>query len=128
MLMSYAAVAAQGALVASTYNTQSVKIPPAPTQREIIVNITNPQTIQSLRAVKPRNLKAHADLAIAQTQHTSNSRKSETSSIPTVDIKCIGWFTLRVSNKAMSSVVIEFTKPEDANKIVDEVQRWREPW
>jgi hypothetical protein len=196
---SYAAVAAQGALAASTYNTQSVKIPPAPIQREIIVNIRNPHTIQSLRAMNPRNLKAHVDRAISQSEneHVANikimsvnqlksrdiSIKTITNNemqvfrqftedwaprlgngtsvrnptygvlvhgirtstmdvdkfeetrdiilqdnkpfIPTADIKYIRWLTKRTVNKTVSSVVIEFTKPEDANKIIDEGLVWQ---
>merc|ERR1711881_523674 len=57
--MSYAAAAAHGALAASTYSTQNVRIASAPVQREIIVNIRNAQTIQSLRAMNPRAMKAH---------------------------------------------------------------------
>jgi hypothetical protein len=66
---SYAAVAAQGGLATSIYNTQSVKTPPAQTQREIIVNVRNAQTIQSLRAMNPRNLKSHIERAIAQSEN-----------------------------------------------------------
>lgn len=195
---SYAAVAAQGALAASTYNTQRVKTP-APLQREIIVNIRNPQTTQSLRAMNPRNLKAHVDRAIAQSENehianikimsanqlksgdlsiktitnsemqalrqftedwtprlgngtsvrnptygvlahgirtsTMNVKKFEETRdiilqdnkpfIPTADIKYIGWLTRRASNKTMSSVIIEFTRPEDANKIIDEGLVWQ---
>jgi hypothetical protein len=56
--MSYAAVAAHGALAASTYTIQNVYTAPAPVQREIIVNIRNAQTIQALRAMNPRTMKA----------------------------------------------------------------------
>jgi len=201
MPMSYAAAAAQGGLAASIYNaqTQSVKTPPAPAQREIIVNIRNPQTIQSLRAMNPRNLKAHVDRAIAQSENehivslkimSANQLKSGDLSIrtatnsemqllrqftedwtprigngtsvrnptygvlvhgirtstmdtdkfeetrdailqdnkpfiPTADIKYIGWLTRKAPTKAMSSIIIEFTKPEDANKIIDEGLVWQ---
>jgi hypothetical protein len=90
--MSYAAVAAHGALAASTYNTQNVHTAPAPVQREIIVNIRNAQTIQTLRAINPRTMKAHIDNAIAQSEneHVSkittilaNQLKSEDLSIRT---------------------------------------------
>ncbi len=69
--LSYAAAAAQGGLAASIYNTQTrnAKTTPGPIQREIIVNIRNPQTIQSLRTMNPRNLKAHVDQAIAQSEN-----------------------------------------------------------
>jgi hypothetical protein len=39
--------------------------------------------------------------------------------LSTVDIKYIGWLTRKQPNKAMSSISIEFTIPEDANKIID---------
>lgn len=39
---------------------------------------------------------------------------------PTADIKYIGWLTRKVPAKAMSSIIIEFTRLEDANKIIDE--------
>jgi hypothetical protein len=67
--MSYAAAAAHGAMAASTYSTQNVRIAPAPVQREIIVNIRNPHIIQTLRAMNPRTMKAHVDIAIAQSEN-----------------------------------------------------------
>jgi hypothetical protein len=36
------------------------------TQREVIVNIRDPLTVQSLRVMNPRNLKAHVERAIEQ--------------------------------------------------------------
>jgi hypothetical protein len=35
------------------------------------------------------------------------------------EIKYIRWLTCNAPTKAASSVVIEFSKPEDANKIID---------
>ncbi|KIV98682.1 uncharacterized protein PV09_09538 [Verruconis gallopava] len=57
-LMSYAAAAAHGALIANTHM-----------QREIIINIRNAQTIQHLRAMNPRIMKAYIDTAIAQSEN-----------------------------------------------------------
>jgi hypothetical protein len=54
--MSYAAAAARGVPLAGTYNAQSIKQPPAQTQRKVIMNIRDPLTIQSLRAMNPSNL------------------------------------------------------------------------
>jgi ribosomal protein L20 len=196
--ISYAAVAAHGALAASTYNTQNVYTAPAPVQREIIVNIRNAQTIQTLRAMNPRTMKTHVDNAIAQSENehvskittmSANQLKSGDLSIrtatnsemqmlrqftddwvhrigdgtsvrthtygvlvhgirtrtmnierfeevraeilqankaflPTADIKYIGWLTRKRPDKTMSSIVIEFTKPEDANKIIKEGLVW----
>jgi hypothetical protein len=45
--------------------------------------------------------------------------------IPTADIKYIGWLTGKPPNKRMSSVIIEFTRPEDANKMIDEGLVWQ---
>jgi hypothetical protein len=45
--------------------------------------------------------------------------------IPTADIKYIGWLNRTLPpNKTMSSIVIEFTRPEDANKIIKEGLVW----
>jgi hypothetical protein len=64
--MSYAAAAARGILLAATYNAQSVQQPSAQTQREVIMNIRDPLTVQSLRAMNPSNLKIHVQRAIEQ--------------------------------------------------------------
>ena len=197
--MSYAAAAARGVPLAGTYNTQSLKAPPMQTQREVIMNIRDPLTIQSLRAINPRNLKAHVERAI---EHSGNenivnvkivssnqlksgdlSIKTATSSkvealrqfaddwahpigngvtvriptygvlahgirtstmdmdkfeenknqilqdnrpfIPRAEIKHIGWLTRDAAAKTASTITIEFTKPEDANKIIDEGLIWQ---
>ncbi|KAH6198114.1 hypothetical protein HBI42_237960 [Parastagonospora nodorum] len=64
--VSYAAVAARNLPPAGTYTTQALKAPSAQIQREVIINIRDPFTIQSLRAMNPRNLKAHVERAINQ--------------------------------------------------------------
>lgn len=60
--LSYAAAAARGTPLASTYNAQSLKAPSVQTQHEVMMNIR----IQSLRAMNPRNLKAHMEHAVDQ--------------------------------------------------------------
>ncbi|KAK0841758.1 hypothetical protein LTS02_016735 [Friedmanniomyces endolithicus] len=40
--------------------------------------------------------------------------------IPRAEIKYIGRLTRKVPSRSASSVIIEFTKPEDANKIINE--------
>ncbi|PCD25894.1 hypothetical protein AU210_012328 [Fusarium oxysporum f. sp. radicis-cucumerinum] len=45
--------------------------------------------------------------------------------IPNAEIKYIGWLTISSSTKSASSVVVEFTRPEDANKIIDEGLIWQ---
>jgi hypothetical protein len=64
--VSYAAAAARGLPLAGTYNTQSRRAPIVQTQRKVIVNIRDLLTVQSLRAINLRNLKAHVERAIEQ--------------------------------------------------------------
>ncbi|KAF5669921.1 hypothetical protein FDENT_11387 [Fusarium denticulatum] len=45
--------------------------------------------------------------------------------IPTAEIKYIGWLTRASSAKSASSAVVEFTRPEDANKVIDEGLIWQ---
>ena len=45
--------------------------------------------------------------------------------IPRAEIKYVGWLTRNAVSKSASSVIIEFTKPEDANKIIDEGMVWQ---
>jgi hypothetical protein len=199
MPTSYAAVVAHGAATANTYNTQAIKATSPQAQREIIVNIRNAHTIQSLRAMNPRNLKAHIERALTQSEneHVSNikimstnqlksgdlSIRTSTNSemqalrtftedwthriglgasvhnptfgvlvhgirtntmdmakvdeikanillenrpfLPNADIKYIGWLRGKTPVKAMTSIIIEFSKPEDANKIIDEGLVWQ---
>jgi hypothetical protein len=91
--MNYAAAAARGIPLAVTHNAQSVKQPSAQTQCEVIMNIRDPLTIQSLRAMNPSNLTLHIQRAIEQSGNeniasvkivSSNQLKSEDLSIKTV--------------------------------------------
>ena len=196
---SYAAAAARGAAVAGIYNTQSLRTPLLQMQREVIVNIRDPITVQSLRAMNPRNLKAHVERAVEQSgnEHIASvkivssnqlksgdlSVKTTTSSevealkqftddwvhrigngavvqiptygiivhgirtsamdmdkqeenktqilqdnrpfIPRAEIKYMGWLTRNATAKTASSIIIEFTRPEDANKMIDEGLIWQ---
>jgi hypothetical protein len=199
-LRTYASVAAGNGLATSIHNPlNQLKAPPAQILREIIVNIRNPLTVASLRAMNPRSLKAHVDRAIEQSgnEHiekiktaSTNQLKSgdlsiktatasdmevlrqfaedwehrvgngatvriptygvlvhgiRTSSmdveqfeetrdnilqenkpfIPNAGIKYIGWLTRTFSTKSASSVIVEFTRPQDANKIIDEGLIWQ---
>ena len=45
--------------------------------------------------------------------------------IPQAEIKHVGWLTRNAPTKAASSITIEFTKAEDANKIIDEGLVWQ---
>ncbi|KAH0430371.1 hypothetical protein CcaCcLH18_07883 [Colletotrichum camelliae] len=56
---SYASVAARGGLAGSMYNSLSQKACQLQILREIIVDIRDPITIASIRAMNPRSLKAH---------------------------------------------------------------------
>ncbi|KAL5318135.1 hypothetical protein ACEPPN_013193 [Leptodophora sp. 'Broadleaf-Isolate-01'] len=40
--------------------------------------------------------------------------------IPNTDIKYIRWLSRAASTKSASTIIVEFTNPEDANKIIDE--------
>ncbi|KAI1315997.1 hypothetical protein F5Y16DRAFT_414742 [Xylariaceae sp. FL0255] len=185
---TYAAMASKG-LATSIHNTQHLKTTPKQTQREIIVNIKDSLTIANLRAMNPRNLKAHIDHAIEQilssnqlrsgdlSIKTATTREMETLKqftgdwthrigngayvrlptygilvhgirtnsvnlekiedlrneilmdnkpfIPNAEIKFIGWLSRKSLTKSASSIIIEFTEPEDANKIIDEGLIWQ---
>ena len=197
--LSYAAMAARGAPLAGTSNTQVPRMAPMQTQREVVVTIRDPSTVLSLRAMNPRNLNAHVERGIAQSgnEHinsikvlSSNQLKSgdlsirtatnkevealkqfaddwvhrignratlrittygiiahgmRTSTIdmdrfeetrdqllldnkpfiPQAEIRYVGWLTRNALTKAASSVIIEFSKAEDANKIIDEGLIWQ---
>ncbi|TGO54105.1 hypothetical protein BELL_1540g00010 [Botrytis elliptica] len=162
-------------------------------QREIIVEITDAGTIESLRTKPPRNLQNHVDRAIEQSKNShiekirsasANQLKSGDLSIktlnrsdaealkrfaedwiarlgkgtsirlptygilvhgirissmdmekfdeikaellhdnrafvPNADIKYIGWLSRAALTKSASTIIVEFTNPEDANKIID---------
>lgn len=45
--------------------------------------------------------------------------------IPGAGIKYIGWLTRTSAAKAASSIIIEFTRHQDANKIIDEGLIWQ---
>jgi hypothetical protein len=45
--------------------------------------------------------------------------------IPRADIKFVGWLTRKTPTKSASSIIVDFTQPEDANKIIDEGFIWR---
>lgn len=196
---SYASVAARGGLTGSMHNPQNQRLSQVQTLREIIVNIRDPTTITSIRAMNPRNLKAHVDRAIEQSTNehisklktvsanqlksgdlsikTATAKDMETlrefaqdwehrlgngavvriptygilahgirtstmdmerftelrdellqdnkAFVPTAEIKYIGWLTRSASTKAASSVIVELSKAEDANKLIDEGLIWQ---
>lgn len=45
--------------------------------------------------------------------------------IPNAEIKYIGWLTRSSPTKSASSIIVEFMKAEDANKIIDEGLIWQ---
>jgi hypothetical protein len=45
--------------------------------------------------------------------------------IPNAEIKYIGWLTRSSATKSASSVIVEFAKAEDANRIIDEGLIWQ---
>ncbi|PSN59123.1 hypothetical protein BS50DRAFT_659047 [Corynespora cassiicola Philippines] len=160
---TYATVAARGSVPTGIQNTQSIRVPSVQTQREVVVNIRNTFTIQNLRAINPRNLKAHSgnknlvnvkivssnqlksgDLSI----RTASSNEAEalkqfadnwaqqissraTVQIPTYSILAHGIrtssldLTRNAPTKSASTIIVEFTKAENANKIIDEGLVWQ---
>lgn len=83
-IRTYASVAAGNGLVASIHNPlNQYKAPPAQVLREIVVNIRNPLTISSLRAMNPCSLKAHVDRAIEQSgnEHIDNIKTMSTNQL-----------------------------------------------
>lgn len=90
--VTYTAIAARGRTLAGIYNAQSPKRPFTQAQRKVIVNIRDSFTIQSLKAINPRNLKAYVKRAIEQSRNenitnvkivSSNQLKSGDLSIKT---------------------------------------------
>ncbi|KXH36077.1 hypothetical protein CSAL01_13380 [Colletotrichum salicis] len=73
-VQSYASVAIQGGLAGSIHNPHNQRAPQIQTLRKIIMNIKDPITITSLRAINHRSLKAHVDRAIEQSSN-ENIRK-----------------------------------------------------
>lgn len=71
--VSYAAIAARGAMLAGTANTQVPRMPPMQTQHKVVVNIRDPSTLLSLRAIKLRNLNAHIERGITQSRNKNIS-------------------------------------------------------
>ena len=196
---TYASIVARSGLASSMHNPVNHRTSPVQAQREIIVNIRDPVTITSIRAMGPRSLKAHVDRAIEQSNNehikrikvvSSNRLKSgdlsiktvtsaetealrqfaedwehrigsgatvripaygvlahgiRTSSIdmersyelregllqhnkpfiPNAEIKYIGWLTKSSASKSASSVIVEFARAEDANRIIDEGLVWQ---
>ena len=196
---TYASIVARSGLASSMHNPVNHRMSPVQAQREIIVNIRDPVTITSIRAMSPRSLKANVDRAIEQSNNehikqikviSSNQLKSgdlsiktvtsaetealrqfaedwehrigngatvriltygvlahgiRTSSmdmerfdelragllqdnkpfIPNADIKYIGWLTKSSASKSASSVIVEFARAEDANRIIDEGLVWQ---
>ncbi|KAJ0142746.1 Uncharacterized protein HZ326_14426 [Fusarium oxysporum f. sp. albedinis] len=45
--------------------------------------------------------------------------------ILTAEIKYIGWLTRSLSAKSASSAMVEFIRPEDANKVINEGLIWQ---
>ncbi|KAF7670723.1 pol-like protein [Alternaria burnsii] len=190
--MGYAAAAGREVPLAGTYNAQSVKKPSAQTQREVIMNIRDPLTVQDLRTMNSSNLqignenivnvkivsskqlksgelsiktasskevKALRQFAddwahrigsgttvkvptfgvLAHGTRTSTMDMSKLDEIraqilqdnrpfiPRAGIRHIGWFTRDATTKTATTTTIEFTKPEDANKIIDEGLILQEP-
>ena len=86
-LLSYAAVATGGALSSSVHSTQSVKTLPLQAQREIIVSISQPFTVECVRAMYIRSLKSHIEGAFEQShnEHITNTKTMSTNQLKSED-------------------------------------------
>ncbi|KAI3545670.1 zinc knuckle [Colletotrichum abscissum] len=180
-VQSYASVAARGGLAGSMHNPCNQRASQTQILREIIVNIRDPITIASIRAMNPRSLKAHVDRAIEQSSNehirklktvSANQLKSGDLSVKTAtakDMEALRQFAedwenhigngaavriptygvlahgIRTSSmnmdrfteirddllqdnkakKTASSVVVELSRAEDANKLIDEGLIWQ---
>jgi hypothetical protein len=197
---SYASVLSGGGAPASKPVTIATKTSSfIQAQREIIVKIADPSTIENLRSKNPRTLQAHVDRAIEQSKNrnietikvasanqlksgdlsikTTSTEKAEALKqfaddwtsrigsgtsvqiptygiiahgirtrsmemekfeeirtellqdnkpfIPRAEIKYVGWLSRSALTKSASSIIVEFTSPEDANKIIDEGLIWQ---
>jgi hypothetical protein len=196
---TYAAMASKGIPTTVRQNPIPMSTLSTQAQREIVVNIRDPHTVDRLRAMNPRILKAHIDRAIEQSEneHIQNIKIASTNQlksgdlsikaitiaetkalkqfaedwtkgigngasartdtfgiiahgvrtstmnmnkpdqiikdilfdnrvfIPNAEIKYVGWLTRLATTKTMSSIIIEFKTPEDANKIIDEGLIWQ---
>ncbi|KIV98473.1 uncharacterized protein PV09_09718 [Verruconis gallopava] len=103
--ISYAAAAAHSTLIANTHSTQNAHNAPSPVQREIIMNIRNAQTIQHLRAMNPRIMKAHVDTAIAQSE---NEHVAKITTISANQLKS-GDLSIRTATNSEMQTLHEFT-------------------
>ncbi|PSN59076.1 hypothetical protein BS50DRAFT_660912 [Corynespora cassiicola Philippines] len=144
--VSYAAMAARGATLAGTPNTQVPRMPPMQTQREVVVTIRDPSTVRSLRAMNQGNLNARNTTRIKvlssnQLKDGDLSIKTATSNevealktrdeilidnkpfILRAKIKYIGRLTRNAHTKATSSIIIEFSNRDCLSKLGRTVPR-----
>ncbi|KAH6957479.1 hypothetical protein DER45DRAFT_604275 [Fusarium avenaceum] len=88
-LRTYISIVAGNGLAISIYNPLiQPKTPPSQVLSEIIVNIRNPLTVASLRAMNPRSLKAHVDRAIEQSgnEHIEKIKTALTNQLKSGDL------------------------------------------
>ena len=64
--ISYPAMVARGTTLAGIPNIQVPRAKSVQKQREVVINIRDPSTLQNLLAMSPRNLKAYVERAITQ--------------------------------------------------------------
>ncbi|KAH0601131.1 hypothetical protein MHUMG1_00002 [Metarhizium humberi] len=143
---TYVSIVARGGLAASMHNPVNYRTSPVQAQREIMsprslkahidraIEQSNSEHIQRIKVVSSNQLKT-GDLSIKTVtssmdmDHFDELRvgilQDDTPFIPNAEIKYIGWLTKSSSSKSASSVIVEFARAEDANRIIDEGLIWQ---
>ncbi|KIV98429.1 uncharacterized protein PV09_09750 [Verruconis gallopava] len=141
--MSYATAAVQGALAAGKYNVQNLYCSISSSRAAITtmsanqlkrgdlsIRTTTNSEMQTLLRTYTYGVLVHgirtSTINMENFEEVRDTILHENRAfLPTADIKYIGWLTRQPPQKAMSLIVIEFTKPEDANRIIDENLVWQ---
>jgi hypothetical protein len=106
-MRTYASVAAGNGLATSIHNPLNQrKVPSTQVLREVIVNIRNPMTIASLRAMNPRSLKAHVDRA---TEQNGNEHIEKIKTVSTNQLKS-GDLSIKTATAADMEVLRQFAE------------------
>ncbi|KAJ3454642.1 hypothetical protein MRS44_013242 [Fusarium solani] len=104
---TYASIAARGITQATTTPPNlNPRVSPSQTLREVIVNIRDPTTITSLRAMNPRNLKAHVDRAIEQSgnEHIQKIKIASSNQLKSGDL------SIKTTNTTDTAALKEFAE------------------
>ncbi|GIZ48173.1 hypothetical protein CKM354_001124600 [Cercospora kikuchii] len=107
--MSYAAAVASDTLTSSTHNPHHTQTASTQSQREIIVNIRNPVTVERLRTMNPRHLKSHNNRALERSAKERDPGKSDQQPRNTrADQFCVLWLE---DGSVRPLIAIEYKAP-----------------